>query len=339
MADETPKVNADYSAILEQAQLDYAAASKKGGQAQKDSALKLAIAYIQVGTLQQSSELTREIQKIAPTLMDLLAKNQANNQKLGAEKSLELLKAQAEEKRKLLEKESKDLFDLAKAGSSATINLMATFKGFATLLQGFGIDTSEFIKFCDDKIAEEQRKIPRINADRLDDITTTDKTIKATTVSSTAADARLSAAADKSIKDILSKSPELIDQIIAVGAKTGKQLAPTTQDAATATTSSGRRQTASADIETTRVIKAIQDGIGIKTDVDLQAIVKSSAASDKKSNTVSASDWAFMETKISMGVAMKGEAANEAEAKVKAHQIIEQIRAKATMGAPTLEMK
>lgn len=326
MADETPKVNADYSTILEQAQLDYAAASKKGGQDQKDAALKLAIAYIQVGTLQQSSEFTREIQKIAPTLMDLLAKNQANNQKLGAEKSLELLKAQAEEKRKLLEKESKDLFDLAKAGSSSTINLMATFKGFATLLQGFGIDTSGFIKFCDDKIAEEQRKIPRINADRLDDITTTDRTIKATTVSTTAADARLSAAADKSIQELLSKSPGLVDQIIAVGAKTSQQLAPV-------------GQTASADIETTRVIKAIQDGIGIKTSVDLQAIVKNSAASDKKSDTLSASDWAVMENKVSMGVAMKGEAANEIEAKAKAHQIIEQIRAKASMGAPALEMK
>lgn len=46
-----------------------------------------------------------------------------------------------------------------------------------------------------------------------------------------------------------------------------------------------------------------------------------------------------MENKVSMGIAMKGETATEADAKLKAHQIIEQIQQKARMGAPALEMK
>jgi hypothetical protein len=314
----------DFSQLIDQAQREYDRVSNSGDpKAKADAALKLVLVYIQSGTLESEVELNKTLQSIAPTLMKALSETRLALAKDGATKSLELLKARFEEQRKLLEKESKDLFDLAKAGSEPTIRLMGTFKGLALLLKGLGIDTTEFVKFCDDTIAQEQSKLPKINTSRLDDARVDVQTI--------AAELRVSGSAAAAIGEATDKAPQLADAITRVGRGVAGRVAPT-PDGGTQTQTSGTGSATTADIATTRAISAIQSGLGITTKLDVQSIVRRSAGSDGRADTVSSKDWDLIQNKLSMGFVNQGEATNQADAEAKARRVIALIQEKSREG-------
>lgn len=235
-----------------------------------------------------------------------------------AKKSLDVKKAMKDKQIELLELQEKELFSLRKEAITPTIRMMATFKALALVLKGLGIDTTEFVKFCDETIQNELSKAPQMN------IATITKAGAA--ITSTAEGARLREGGDTTIE----KQQNHAGKLQGGNISTGRALShPTSGGETRANPQSSREGQPTADIETSRLINAAKGIKNLPGNVHLDQMIRN-ANKDPDKGHMSATELAMAETKLSMGLRNAG----VQKAGEEARKIMEDLIARARQGAP-----
>lgn len=125
----------------------------------------------QTAVIGEGPKVLAEMAKVSPNLVKALAEE---IQKSGVTALEKMLVAQADANKKKQEMYADEIDRMYQARLSAAdgpAKLMASFKGFAMLLQALcGIDCSNFIKECDERIAAEYAKVPKKDIEGLSKI-------------------------------------------------------------------------------------------------------------------------------------------------------------------------
>ena len=111
--------------------------------------------------LGQGKDVLAEMAKISPNLVKSLAEGV---QASGVDALTKMLEAQNEANKKkqaMYQDEADRMYQARLSLADGPAKLMNTFKGFALLLQSFGVDCSGFIAECDKNIANEYAKVPK----------------------------------------------------------------------------------------------------------------------------------------------------------------------------------
>lgn len=153
---------------LRQNQINAEKASKNPDQTKIDQLTQELVQYsLSADLVFQSQDLRLEMMKVAPDLQKGLAEY---FKKLG-EKSgdywMTLQNAAREKQQTSLQDELDRMYQARLSAADGPAKLMATFKGFALLLQAFGVDTTNFVAECDRMIEAEYAKVPNKDIERL----------------------------------------------------------------------------------------------------------------------------------------------------------------------------
>lgn len=138
----------------------------KSGDTKKAKELMLqgGLLYAQATLVTENQKLLADMMKVAPNLRKALAEEL---QKGGADAFTKMLELQSDANKKkqtMYQDEIDRMYQSRLATAEGPARLMANFKGFAILLQTLcGVDCSDFIKECDDRIEAEYAKIPKKN--------------------------------------------------------------------------------------------------------------------------------------------------------------------------------
>lgn len=308
--------------LTEQAYRKYQRASVSGNEAERDDALKEMVSLladqVTLGTL--TGEELAKLQKIAPTLVGKAAdlkvalRNQAN------EKSVDLRQKISDSDRQLLEKESKDVFDMLKSGFQPSIGLLGTLKSFALLFKAFGVDTSELVARCDDLIMEEKAKFRHNNPMDHDNVYRAKTGIKTTDLETS-----MDITQQKATAEVRDHASEIRDLTVGIADRMKPQAKATP-----------KAEAKSAEVQTSRFVDAAKeitakdgkDSIAAK--VSLDKMVKMASNGDGNAATMSAQEVGTLETMVTKSLSSK-KVENAAD---EAHKLIERVRARANEPAP-----
>lgn len=153
---------------LRQNEINAEKASKHPDQAKIDQLTQDLVQYsLSADLVFQSQELRLEMMKVSPDLQKGLAEY---FKKLGEQSGdfwMTLQNAAREKQQTSLQGELDQMYQARLATADGPAKLVATFKGFALLLQAFGVDTTNFVAECDRMIEREYAKVPQKNINRL----------------------------------------------------------------------------------------------------------------------------------------------------------------------------
>lgn len=173
---ETDAKTVDATATIQQRLTQFAnsaaiASAKPNNQAEVDRITKETLAFsYQIYARGEGQKLLAEMAKTAPGLLKSLAEGLNTG---GITAMTNMLEAQQEAnkaKQKMYQDQVDRMYQARLATADGPAKLMATFKGFAMLLQSFGVDCSNFIAECDKNIDAEYAKVPEKNIEGLSGI-------------------------------------------------------------------------------------------------------------------------------------------------------------------------
>lgn len=119
--------------------------------------------YLKQAEMDGNTDVINLITKLRPDLMKLVRDARVNLADQAGKHNLDLQKELSGKQRDLLDKQSKELFELDVMGQKTTVSLLAVARGFAALLKAFGIDTSEFMAECDEGMKQARASIAEID--------------------------------------------------------------------------------------------------------------------------------------------------------------------------------
>lgn len=119
--------------------------------------------YLKQAEMDGNTDVINLITKLRPDLMKLVRDARVNLADQAGKHNLDLQKELSVKQRDLLDKQSKDLFDLDVMGQKTTVSLLAVAKGFAALLKSFGIDTTQFMAECDEGMKQARASIAEVD--------------------------------------------------------------------------------------------------------------------------------------------------------------------------------
>lgn len=153
---------------IRQNEINAEKASKRPDQAKIDQLTKNLVQYSLSADLYfQSQDLRLEMMKVAPSLQKGLAEHITSLGKKSGDSWMELQKAARDKQQVSLQSELDAMYQKRLEAADGPARLMSTFKGWALLLQAFGVDTSSFVDECDKMIAKEYAKVPNKDINRL----------------------------------------------------------------------------------------------------------------------------------------------------------------------------
>lgn len=159
------------SARLTQYANAYADASKRNDKPAIDKIQKEWMEFaFQSYVLGQGKDVLAEMAKLSPNLVKSLAE-EVQKSGVDALKEMITLQAEANKKKQTMYQDELDrMYQARLATADGPAKLMANFKGFALLLQAFGVDCSGFIAECDRAIEAEYAKVPKKNIEGLSNV-------------------------------------------------------------------------------------------------------------------------------------------------------------------------
>lgn len=129
---------------------------------------QMATLYAQAAMVSENQTLLKDMMKLAPNLTKQIAEEMNAGGIDAFKKMLEAQQEANKKKQDMYMDEVNRMYNSRLATAEGPAKLMASFKGFAILLQSlFGIDCSNFIKECDERIESEYAKIPKKNIEGL----------------------------------------------------------------------------------------------------------------------------------------------------------------------------
>ena len=277
------------------------AASKYKKDPSAENANAYALATIDALTieLQQSvvganKEGAAVLAKMRPELLSKLKGYRAALANSAEEKNQTLNMELSQKQRDQVDKQQRDFFDLSMSGQRSTISLLGTAKGFAALLQAFGIDTREFMDMCDQGMKEAKSKVEGMDYKALEK--------PSRTIDTTGGERRLSAAEAKIPAD-LAEAMAIYDQeraklMGAAGSGNPKQTATAEQKISENKFAPKANETS---YSTAEVIAAIgKDGLaGVKADpAKLKSTIEKTAALDGNAASLSSSELIELNKKM-----------------------------------------